>query len=186
VPILDSPAETYLRSARAYGGPLQPTLGFLPSTDKYPAAMIAAYGIATEPEPGMLALADDEVLGIHLIKLRPDGSDRLRDGPKCKVTVGSGFVAPIVLAPPNDLLGLVVAEGVEDALTGREVTGLGAWATGGASRMPALADVIPAYIEVVTILVDDNEAGRTNASQLAARLFARGIQVRLTPTASAA
>ena len=52
-------------------------------------------------------------------------------------------------------------------------------------RMPALADVIPAYIEVVTILVDDNEAGRINANKLAARLHAKGIQVLLATTGSA-
>jgi hypothetical protein len=164
VPIVDSPAETYLRSARVYGGRLQPTLGFLPATNTYPAALIAAYGVAMEPKPGMLAIADDAVLGVHLIKLKPDGSDRLRDGPECKVTIGRGFVAPIVLAPPNDLLGLVIAEGVEDGLIAHELTGLGAWAAGGASRMPSLADVIPTFIEVVTILVDDRPAVPTQAN----------------------
>ena len=179
-------AETYLRTARAYDGPIPPTLCFLPADERYPAALIAAYGIVTEPEPGVIAIATDAVLGVHLIKLKPDGSDRLRDDPKCKITIGRGFVAPIMLAPTNDLLGLVLAEGVEDALTAHELTGHGAWAAGGASRMPALADVIPAYIEIVTILVDDNEAGRVNANKLAARLYARGIHVLLTPTRSAA
>jgi Toprim domain len=181
-PVAGSIAATYLRSARVYGGPIQRTLGFLPATQTHPAALIAAYGLATEPEPGVLTITDEAVVGVHLIKLRPDGSDRLRGDPKCKITIGRGFVAPIVLAPPNDLLGLVIAEGVEDALTAHEATGRGAWAAGGASRMPALADVIPAYIEVVTILVDDNEAGRMNANKLAARLHAKGIEVLLATT----
>jgi len=182
MPIAGTIAETYLRSARAYRGPLQPTLGFLPATQKHPAALIAAYGIPTEPEPGVLSIADDAVVRVHLIKLRPDGSDRLRDDPKCKITIGRGCIEPIVLAPPNDLLALVIAEGVEDALTAHEATGRGALAAGGAWRMPMLADLIPSYIEVVTVLVDDNTAGRTNAEELAARLHARGIEVLLTPT----
>ena len=78
------------------------------------------------------------MVGVHLIKLKPDGSDRLRDDPKCKITIGKGVTAAITLAPPNDLLGLVIAEGVEDALTAHEATGLGAWAAGGAWRMSTL------------------------------------------------
>jgi hypothetical protein len=92
IPIAGTPAETYLRGARAYSGPLQPTLAFLPATEKYPAALIAAYGVATEPEPGVLAIADEAVCGVHLIRLKPDGSDRLRDDPKCKITCAAVYV----------------------------------------------------------------------------------------------
>jgi hypothetical protein len=184
VPIAGTIAETYLRSARAYGGPMQPTLGFLPTNGTYPAALIAAYGIPTEPEPGVLSVADEAVVGVHLIKLRPDGSDRLRDNPNCKITIGRGSIGPIVLAPPNELLALVIAEGVEDALTAHEATGLAAWAAGGASRMPTLAGLIPSYIECVTILVDDDDAGRVNSHKLADRLRDRDIEVRLTSRGS--
>jgi hypothetical protein len=41
-----------------------------------------------------------------------------------------------------------------------EATGLGAWAAGSATFMPALAKAIPNYIECVTIYVDANETGR--------------------------
>src|SRR5271170_2431550 len=139
MPTAGTIAETYLRSARSYGGTIQSTVGFLPPTEKYPRALIAAFGITTEPEPGVLAIADDAVLGVHLIKLKPDGSDRLRDDPKCKITIGKSFVAPIVIAPPNDLLGMVIAEGIEDAANAHEASGLGAWAAGTATRLPALA-----------------------------------------------
>jgi Toprim domain len=178
--IVGTIAETYLRTARAYGGPIPPTLGFLPANERFPAALIAAFGVTTEPKPGVLNIADDAVVGVHLVKLRPDGSDRLRDDPKCKITVGTGFVAPIVVASHNDLLGTVIAEGIEDALNAHEASGLGAWAAGTATRLPALAGLIPSYIEVVTILVDDDAAGRTNSQKLMARLQARGIEVRLT------
>ena len=42
---------------------------------------------------------------------------------------------------------LAITEGIEDRLTVHEATGLGAWAAGSASRMPALAYVLPGYIE---------------------------------------
>jgi hypothetical protein len=49
--------------------------------------------------------------------------------------------------------------------------------------MPSLADAIPDYIECVTIIVDDDKAGRRHAAQLAARVRLRGIEVRLfTPS----
>jgi hypothetical protein len=36
---------------------------------------------------------------------------------------------------------------------------------------------VPDYIESVTILVDDNEAGRRGSNDLARRLHARGVEV---------
>jgi hypothetical protein len=45
---------------------------------EYPPALVAAYGIATEPEPGVIAASENAVLGVHLLKLKSDGSDRLR------------------------------------------------------------------------------------------------------------
>jgi hypothetical protein len=178
-PIVGTIAETYLR-ARGYHGLIPETLAFLPASGDYPPALIAAYGIATEPDPGVIAIAENAVLGVHLIKLKPGGSDRLRNDPKCKFTIGKGFIAPIMLAPPNDLSGMVIAEGIEDALNAHEASGLGAWAAGTATRLPTLADLIPSYIECVTILVDDDDAGRTNSHKLMARLRDRKIEVRLT------
>jgi hypothetical protein len=55
---------------------------------------------------------------------------------------------------------------------------LGAWAAGAASRLPALADAIPGYVESLSILVDDDNAGRHHAAELARRAAAHGIEVR--------
>jgi hypothetical protein len=109
-------------------------------------------------------------------RLRPDGSDRDR-GDQAKIMIGHSIGSPIVLAPPNDLLGMSIAEGIEEALTVHEATGLGAWAAGSASRMPALADVVPWYIECVTVMVDDDVDGRRHAATLIDRMRARGIEV---------
>ena len=178
--IAGTPAETYFRRARAILAPLPATVGYLPpSPPRYPEpAVICAFGMAHEVEPGVLAIADNAVRAVHLIKLLPDGSGKAAVEP-AKLSFGAVKGSPIILAPPNDLLGLVLTEGPEEALVAHQATGLGAWASGGATFLPALADVVPSYIEVVTIEVDDNEAGRTNSNRLAAALHARDIEVLL-------
>jgi hypothetical protein len=138
--------------------------------------MIAAFGLAHETEPGVIAIADEAIRGIHITRLRPDGSDRDR-GERAKIMVGFSAGSPIVLAPPNDLLGMSIAEGIENALAVHEMTGLGAMGSGSASRMPALADAVPDYIDCLTVVVDDDVDGRRHAAALADRVRARGIEV---------
>jgi putative DNA primase/helicase len=139
--------------------------------------MIAAFGLAEEPEPGVLA-SPRNVESVHLTLLRDDGK---ADVEKPKIVIGSPGVLPIMLAPPNDLLGLAITEGIEDALTVHEAIGLGAWAAGSAGRMPKFADAIPSYIECVTIFAhnDENGAGQDGADQLAQALYQRGIEVSI-------
>jgi hypothetical protein len=175
-PIAGTIAERYLREARGYRGELPTTLGFLPARGEHGPAMIAAFGMAYEPEPGVLEIVDIAVRGVHITRLAADGSGKAgteRD----KIMLGTSIGYPIVLAPPNDLLGLAIAEGIEDALSLHQATGLGAWAAGSASRLPALADAVPDYIEAVTIAADADDAGRHNAGMLRERLLAGGIKV---------
>jgi hypothetical protein len=168
--IAGSPAERYLREARGYAGPLPATLGYLPARGEHSHAMIAAFGVATEPEPGVLRIADTDVRGVHLTRLRPDGVGKTEG--TAKIMVGtSSKGSPIVVAAPNDLLGLVITEGIEEALSAHVATGLGAWAAGSCGRMPALADVAPSYIEAVTILADPG-AGTASAYKLQNALVA--------------
>jgi hypothetical protein len=54
-PIAGTIAERYLRAARRYARPLPQTLAFLPPDKReHHPAMIAAFGIPDEPEPGVL------------------------------------------------------------------------------------------------------------------------------------
>jgi hypothetical protein len=180
-PITGTIAETYLRSARGYGGLLPATLAFLPGRGDLPPAMIAAFGLATKSEPGTRRIADAAVRGVHLTRLLPDGSGKaVFDDPdeQAKIMIGFSAGSPIVLAPPNDLLGQAITEGIEDGLSVHQTTGLGVWAAGCASRMPALAAVIPAYIDCVTVVADDDPDGRRFAADLAAGVRARGIEGR--------
>jgi hypothetical protein len=180
-PLAGSIAETYLRQARGYGGPLPATLGFLPARGNHGPAMIGAFGLPDELEPGRVVIADEAVRGIHITRLAPHGSDKAGTDTD-KIILGASLGSPIVLAPVNDLLGLSIAEGIENALSVHATTGLGAWAAGSASRLTWLGDTVPAYVERVTIMVDDDRNGRRYADALAKRLSLRGIEVCLTAT----
>jgi hypothetical protein len=177
-PIEGSLGTTYLRAARAYTGALPATLGFLPplKPEHHP-ALIAAFALANEPEPGLLSIHDDQVGGVHLTLLNPDGSGKAIVEPN-KIMVGPSNGWPIVLAPLNDLLGLIICEGIETGLSLHEATGCGVWAAGSASRMPALADKVPCYVDCVTVAGED-DAGRQGAIDLASRLEARALHCEL-------
>jgi hypothetical protein len=177
-PIADTPAEHYLREGRGYHGPLPPTLAYLPPRGDYPHALIAAFGLPTEPDPGELAIDDRAVLGIHITRLVPDGTDRERSDDAKKV-IGRSAGLPIVLAPLNDLLGLAITEGIEDGLSVYAGTGLGVWVAGCASRMPALAEHIPTFTDCVTIYAHDDDAGQDGARKLAAAIKRHNIEVTI-------
>ena len=169
--------ETYLASRKIVCRP-PATLRMLPPSGSYPLTMIAAFGLPTEPEPGQFSITGMVVADVHLTRLLPDGRGKAEvENPKIMVGPASGM--PIALAPINDTGGLAIAEGIEDALSIHQVTGLGAWAAGTANRLPALASIVPAHVCGVTILVDDDEAGRKGSNELAYRLAARGIDVEL-------
>jgi hypothetical protein len=173
-PIIEgSPPWLYLRR-RGYDGPTPATLGYLSTNGEHPPALIAAFRLAAEIEPGIIApLAD--VSGVHLTKLTPSG-DKAAIEP-VKIMVGPSMGLPIMLAPPNDLLGLAITEGIEDGLSVYAATGLGVWAAGAAGRMPALAAVVPDYIEAVTIYAHDDPAGQRHATALAGALAKRSVEV---------
>jgi hypothetical protein len=168
-PVSNSPVEKYL-TRRGYTGPIPATLGYLPARGEYPDAMISAFGLARETEPGVIT-APKEIIGVHLTKLTPNG-DKITDD-KAKIMIGTCKGAPIVLAPVNDLLGLAITEGIEDALSVYSATGLGVWAAGSAPFMPALAPMIPSYVEAISIYADGDQAGHGNTHKLARALEAR-------------
>jgi putative DNA primase/helicase len=175
-PISGTPAGRYLREVRAITCPLPPTLGFLPpqKPEQHP-AMIAAFALVDEPEPGTLGKPHD-VESVHLTLLKPDGGGKA-DVEKPKIVIGSPGALPITLAPPNDLLALAVTEGIEDALALHEALGMGAWAAGAACFMPKLANTVPDYIEAVTIEMHPD--ARRYAEELAAELRKRGLEAFL-------
>jgi putative DNA primase/helicase len=173
-----SPVWTYLRTARGYHGRIPRTLGYLPSRGAHAPALIAPFGIPVEVEPGELAIDDAAVRGIHLIRLKRDGLGKIDVKPK--ISLGRGSLgSPIVAAPVNDSLTLAICEGLEDALSVHEAYGCGAWAAGGESRLPQLAESVPGYVARVVVYSDFNQSARDFARQLAARLKRRAFRVIL-------
>ena len=179
VPAAGTIVQTYLKSRSLDFAALPAAIRYLPQRrPEHHPAMIAAFAMAEEVEPGRLAVSHDAIRGVHLTFLRPDGRGKAAVNP-AKIMVGRSKGKPIAVAPIGDGLGLTIAEGIEDALSAHLMTGLGAWAAGSAGRMPALAEAVPAYTEIVTIIADDDDAGRGGAEGLAKRLAARGIEVTL-------
>ena len=66
--------------------------------------MIAAFGLAHEIEPGVVAINDRAIVAVHLTKLTHDGSARTDTEPN-KIMIGRPRGSPMVLAPLNGLLG---------------------------------------------------------------------------------
>jgi hypothetical protein len=183
-PIGGSLAERYLREARGYHAVLPATLGFLPARSRYPAAMIAAFELAVELEPGVIAIGESAIRGVHLTRLKPDGSAKAgTDADKIMIGFSAGF--PIVLAPVNDLCGLAITEGIEEALSTSMATGLGLWAAGCGSRVPALTAAIPSCVEADAVCAYPDKAGQRGAYDLAAGLSKRAIEVRVSPRGDA-
>jgi hypothetical protein len=174
-PIKGTLAEKYLRG-RGITCPLPPTLAFLPPRKgEHHPAMVAAFALPDEIEPGVLG-EPRNVEAVHLTLLRSDGSGKA-DIEHPKRFVGSPGNLPIVLSPPNDLLALAITEGIEDALTIHQATGVGAWAAGSAGRVPALAETLPEWIKSVTICAHADKAGQDGALALADVLDRRCIEV---------
>jgi phage/plasmid primase-like uncharacterized protein len=174
-PITGTIAERYLR-VRGIVGPYPRTLGFLPpSKPEHHPALIVAYGL---PASTTSIITEKMITAVQITLLKPDGSGKADIKPN-KITIGSPADMPMVLAPINDLLGLAICEGPEDALSVHQATGLGAWASGGASFMPKLAATVPDYVEAVTIYAhnDENGTGQTAAHTLATALTRRGIEI---------
>jgi hypothetical protein len=175
-PIAGTPAERYVRDARGITCPMPSTIGYLPPhKPTHHPALISAFAIVDETEPGIVS-EPRGVISVHLTLLRLDGSGKA-DLAEPKIIIGSPGSLPIVLSPPNDLLGLAVTEGVEDGLSALEATGLGVWVAGNAGRMPSLAVLVPPYIETTTIFAHRDESGQTGARALADALVRIGIEV---------
>lgn len=171
-PVEGTVVERYLREVRGISCALPPSLGYLPPRGDHPRAMVAAFALVEEIEPGVIMVRPRDVVAVHLTKLTPSG-EKIE-----KIIVGSPRGVPIVLAPMNDLLGLIVTEGIEEGLSMFESTGCGVWVAGSASLMGALGDAVPAYCDCCTVLTDvadAKKAGLRGSSTLVERLRVRGV-----------
>lgn len=157
----------YLRG-RAIGAPFPPSLKFHPECRDGPfrrPALIAARTMLATP---------DQVVSVQRTFLARDRSGKapVREAKKslgaCK---GGGVVLGEIGAT------LLVAEGVETALSAAALFGLPAVATLGAAHTRRL--MVPVSVREIVIAADNDNAGRAAAEALAARLRKEGRSVRV-------
>lgn len=172
-PIEGTLGELYFRQGRAIQCRLPATVRYLPGCGQYSHAVISAFGRVQERASGLLSISG-KVSAVHLTILSGDGLSRLS-----KRMIGAVAGQPIVLAPMNDALGLAICEGIEDALSVHEATGLGAWAAGAATFLPKLADAVPDYCDRVSIVTDPDAQGLKMARRLSDRLQHRDFNAEL-------
>jgi hypothetical protein len=113
--------------------------------------MIAAFGFADEPEPGLVT-PPAIVHCVHITRLTMDGGKAPVD--PVKITLGPSRGLPIVLAPASDLLAIDITEGIETGLSVLEWRGTGVWVAGTAGRMPVLVENLPPYTECLHIFAE--------------------------------
>lgn len=176
-PLLGSPAETYLLS-RGCAAALDGVSGlrYLPARGEHGHAMIARFG------------TDSLVTAVHLTRLAPDGSGKAGTE-KDKIVLGDARGQPIVLFDNVDRGEVLIAEGIEDALSLAIATGWSSWAAGSAGRIPAAVECARRYSHIGIAIDDDapipvyNEAGFIIGQRPGAGRRARDRALEICPGA---
>jgi putative DNA primase/helicase len=142
-----------------------PRLLHKPSRKSTP-AMIAAVTMAPT----------NDLVAVHRTYLAEDGTGKAAVEP-CRMALGPIRGGAIRLAEAGELL--VVAEGIETALSIQEATGYPAWAAISAGNLPAL--VLPALplASLIIIGADPDAAGQRYAVEAAQRWCYEGRRVRI-------
>jgi putative DNA primase/helicase len=119
---------------------------------------------------------NDNFIAVHRTWLRADGSGKA-DLVEPKMSLGPIGGGAVRLAPPAPML--VVAEGIETALSATAATGMAAWSAINATNLARLP--LPRAVEEVVILADNDRSGTgERAARCAAeRWIAEGRRVRL-------
>jgi hypothetical protein len=164
--------EIYLRS-RGICGEIPPTLRFHPSlfhTSKtYHPAMVGA--IAVWPSK--------TVAGVHRTYLTANGMDKATLLPN-KMMLGSTKGGAVRLSPIGPKL--ILAEGIETALSCFISTNIPTWSCLSASGMVDIAIPPLEITSEIIICADGDSPGKNAADKLAKRLDGAGYIVRIAPS----
>jgi hypothetical protein len=118
--------------------------------------------------PAMVALVtrgiDDKPIGIHRTFLSPDGNGKAPVEP-VKMMLGPIRGGAVRLGPIGDRL--MIAEGIENALSAMQATGQVAWAALSTSGLRTLE--LPLGVSDVVLLADGDEPGESAARDAAQR-----------------
>lgn len=169
-PAAGSPVETYLRG-RGITGSIPPAI-------RFHLAAPLAYPTEERPNPptrpAMVAIATaadgKSAAGLHVTALRPDGSGKAPLGNPRRM-FGELAGAVVQLAPFPEGGELAVAEGIETALSYRDLTGTPTWA--GLSTAGLRRFVAPMGLKRLVVAADGDDAGLDAARNLAERASRR-------------
>jgi putative DNA primase/helicase len=172
--VWDKRIKIYLRSRGIKYPPMACDLRFLEAAPHRLGAKL----------PAMLAPIVDvngEQTGVHLTYVRPDGKAKA-DLPKeyqreCRGVIRGGAIR---LSERDLDLELIVAEGLETAISAMQLFGRACWATVSASGMAAVE--LPLHVRDIIIAADNDpppHAGQRAALALYDRLIAEGRSVRI-------
>lgn len=165
-PIGGTPGETYLRS--------RGIICAIPDTIRFARL---PYGKRGPTHPCLVAaLTDlsDRLTGIQRTFLNAAGTGKA-SVPKPKLSLGRIRGGAIRLAPVA--AELVIAEGLEDALTLQQELGSAAWATAGAENLRSLE--LPLPVRSVIVGADSDVAGEQSAREAAQRFAREGRRARI-------
>lgn len=164
--------ETYLRS-RGIQGVIPPTLRFHPrlfhNSRTYHPAMVAAVTL----------WPSKTVAGVHRTYLTVNGTDKAILSPN-KMMLGFIKGGAVRLSPIG--IKLILAEGIETALSCFTATNIPTWSCLSASGM---MDVVVPPLEItqeIIICADGDNPGEKAAHKLAERLHRTGYSVRIAPS----
>ncbi len=171
VPVVDSPAEVYLRERG-----LKPGLdGWAPSLRYHQALKHGPTGLLL---PALVAAVtiwpDRNVVGVHRTFLTADGKKKA-PVTKPKMMLGKCAGGAVRLAPAEPEL--VLSEGIETGLSVQQATGLPVWATLSTSGLRSV--ILPPEVETVIIAADADAAGEDAAQEAARRFIAEGRTVKI-------
>ena len=169
-PILGTPADRYL-AARALPAVASAELRFHhacphPTGRRLPAMLAAVRAPSTS---GLRAM--------HRVFLRPDGCGKA-DAEPAKASLGPVAGGAVVLDAPCKDAPLVVAEGIETALSAGRLLGAPAWSAVSAGNLERHL-ALPAAVRAVIVAADPDEVGQRAAWQAARRWRAEGRHVRV-------
>ncbi len=170
-PINGTLAEKYLRGRGILATEWPDALGFLPSvkhapSGKYFPCMVAA-----------LTGEDGQVVAIQRTYLDPDGQGKAKTDGANKMTLGAMGRAAVRLSKPQSILG--IAEGVETAMSARQLFGIPVWATLSANRLGVID--VPKGVESIVIFADRGEVGMKAAIEAAENFEQKSIAVDIIP-----
>jgi hypothetical protein len=167
----NSRGETYLK-ARGYNSIIpsnikhHPNLYHMQIKSHYP-AMVSAVNVWPEKD----------LIAIHRTYLNSAGNDKADIEPN-KMMLGSVKGGAVMLSPPGKKL--IIAEGIETALSIYLSTGMPTWAALSTSGMINIIVPPLCITEEIVIAADNDVAGKKAAKELAMRLYKSGYKVSIS------